>query len=95
MFHFLDVDERKLKNVNKSGHKANKHVELEAMNAFEKWKKFCGCDIERFIAYWFENEEVIIKLVDVLSLFLKSPKRLGIYTFQPSVNSNSICDFNF
>jgi hypothetical protein len=28
MFHFLDIDERKLKNVNKGGHKANKHVEL-------------------------------------------------------------------
>jgi hypothetical protein len=28
MFHFLDVDERKLKNVNKGGHKTNKHVEL-------------------------------------------------------------------
>lgn len=36
MFHFFDVDERKLKNVNKGGHKANKHVELQAMNAFEK-----------------------------------------------------------
>jgi hypothetical protein len=35
-FHFLDVGERKLKNVNKSGHKANKHVEIWAMNAFEK-----------------------------------------------------------
>ncbi len=36
MFHFLDVDERKLKNVNKGGHKANKHVEFQAMNALEK-----------------------------------------------------------
>jgi hypothetical protein len=36
MFHFLNVSERKLKNVNKGGHKANKHVELWAMNAFEK-----------------------------------------------------------
>jgi hypothetical protein len=36
MFHFLDVDEIKLKIVNKGGDKANKHVELQAMNAFEK-----------------------------------------------------------
>jgi hypothetical protein len=36
MFHFLDVDERKLRNINKGGHKTNKHVELQAMNAFEK-----------------------------------------------------------
>jgi hypothetical protein len=36
MFHFLDVNERKLKNTNKSGHKANKNVELWAMNAFDE-----------------------------------------------------------
>jgi hypothetical protein len=36
MFHFLDVDERKLKTINKGRHKTNKHVELLAMNAFEK-----------------------------------------------------------
>ncbi len=70
MFHFLDVDERKLKNVNKGGHKANKHVELQAMNAFEKWRKFCGHDVERSITYWFENEEVVMKPMDMLFLFV-------------------------
>ncbi len=70
MFHFLDVDERKLKNVNKVGHKMNKHVELLAINAFEKWRNFCGHDIERSIAYWFENEEVVMKLMGMLSLFV-------------------------
>jgi hypothetical protein len=48
----------------------NKHVELLAINAFEKWRNFCGHDIERSIAYWFENEEVVMKLMGMLSLFV-------------------------
>jgi hypothetical protein len=48
------------------------------MNAFEKWRKFCGHDIERSIAYWFENEEVVMKHMDMLSLFVfEIPKKVG------------------
>jgi hypothetical protein len=48
------------------------------MNAFEKWKKFCGHDIERSITYWFENEEVVMNPMDMLSLFVfEIAKKVG------------------
>jgi hypothetical protein len=33
----LEVDERELDNVNKGGHKIDKHVELQSKNAFDEW----------------------------------------------------------
>jgi hypothetical protein len=39
---------------------------------------FCGHDIERSITYWFENEEVVIKPMDMLSLFVfEITKKVG------------------
>jgi hypothetical protein len=33
--HFLDLDEKEVKSVNKGGRKINKHVELWAKNVFD------------------------------------------------------------
>ncbi len=37
-FHFFDIDEKEMKNVNKRSRRTNKHVELWARNAFDNWK---------------------------------------------------------
>jgi hypothetical protein len=48
------------------------------MNAFEKWRKFYGHDIERSITYWFKNEEAVMKPMDMLSLFVfEIAKKVG------------------
>jgi hypothetical protein len=45
--HFLDIDKKKLENVNKGGRKVNKHVGFFMKNAFDKWKVFCDFDTSK------------------------------------------------
>jgi hypothetical protein len=44
-----------MKNVNKRSRRTSKHVELWAKNAFDKWKMFCGFDIEKCITNMLES----------------------------------------
>jgi len=46
---FLDVDERELENVNKGGHRGNKHAKLWGKNKFKEWKKFHGYDTKNLL----------------------------------------------
>jgi len=37
-FRFLEVDEKELDNVNKSGHRAKEHLEVWAKKTFDEWR---------------------------------------------------------
>jgi hypothetical protein len=64
------VDENELDNVNRGGCRAVKHSEVWAKNAFDEWQKFQGHNIERSIADLSKNEDIIMELVDMFSLFI-------------------------
>jgi hypothetical protein len=66
---FLEVDERKLENLNKGGCRTNKHVELWAKNAFDEWRNF-RVMILKFIINLFGNKKTIEELIDMLVLFV-------------------------
>ncbi len=42
---FLDIDKKKMENVNQGGQRASKHAKLWAKNAFDEWQVFQGFDI--------------------------------------------------
>lgn len=64
---FLDIGEKEVDNVNKGGQRINKHAELWAKNAFDKWKVFRGFDTTSSIVDLSKDESSIKNLVDMLS----------------------------
>lgn len=66
-FRFLVIDDKELENVNKGGWRVSKHAKLWAKNAFDKWRSFCGFDINKSITNLLEDESSITNLVDMLS----------------------------
>jgi hypothetical protein len=63
---FLNIDEKKLQNVNKGGHRTSKHVKMWAKNAFDEWWEFWGFDTKNFIIDLAKDEQTIMELEDMV-----------------------------
>ncbi len=68
--HFLKVDDRDLENVSMGGHRSTKHAEIQAKNAFDEWRWFCGYETNMSIANMLEKEKNVKGLVNMFFLFV-------------------------
>jgi hypothetical protein len=64
------VDEKELDNVNKGGYGAKKHLEVWMKKTFYEWRKICSYNIERSIVDLSKEKDIVMELVDMLSLFI-------------------------
>jgi hypothetical protein len=66
----LNIVEKKLQNVNKGGQRTSIHVKMWAKNAFDEWWEFWDFDTKKSIIYLAKDEETMMELEDMLSMFI-------------------------
>lgn len=62
--------EEELDDVNQGGHRAKKHLQVWVKKTFDEWRKIWGYNIERSIVDLSKDKDIVMELVDMLSLFI-------------------------